>query len=199
MNKLFELLILTLSIFVFGGLTSKIETPKSDFEFKVENFLKKYSSDFSESPERLLKNYNDLVLDSKVKNVWSKSVTLKSKTSFVNSNKQIVFQRLYLGFYQFSSSSSSKAYSATSVVDTLLNCFGSECQKIKRGINGQSVKTSPVFYLLNENEIIVCHIACEHSNDFWATFKHDLKMTFGNDASTIIDVGCGGPINFNKF
>lgn len=188
-----HLLVLFLTVFSYS-FTTKFFQQKNDFELKVDSFLKKYSTDFSLSNDRFSNNSNDFVLDNKTKSDLSKVVTLKCKTSFVNQYKQTVYQRLYLGFYQFNSQKDCNA-----ALDSLLNCFGTDCQKIKRGENGQLVKTSPVFYLLNENQIIVCHIACEHKNEFWKTFTYDLKMNFGNEGSFTIYSDCGGPITFNKF
>lgn len=83
-------------------------------------------------------------------------------------------------------------------MDSFLNCLETDCSKIKWGDNGKSIKATPTIYLINEREIIVCKIQCEHKNDFWTTFKHDLTTTFGNGTYRTIDTGCGGPINFKK-
>lgn len=165
----------------------------ANFKSKVDSFLKKYSPNFSLSYERYVSNSNDYNLDSRVKSFWNKSATLKNKIPYTNSFNQKVYQRLYLGFYEYDTKSNCSA-----ALDSLLNCFGGECQKISWGANGQMAKTPPFVYLINEREIIVCHIACEHNNNFWTIFKHDMLMTFGNGTSRIIDMDCGGPINFNE-
>ena len=84
-------------------------------------------------------------------------------------------------------------------MESLLNCYGTDCGKLKWGEEGKSLKTTPSIYLINNKEIIVCKIHCDHTNDFWTKFKNELTTKFGCGTSRIIDAGCGGPINFRKF
>lgn len=187
-------IILLILTFALTSLTSKQDKLASDFQTSVDSFIKKYSEDFTTVTETFNYDGNDFVLDKKVKTSWDKTVTLKHKTAFKNKYDQTVYQRLFLGFYQYDTDKQCSA-----ALDSLLNCFGTDCGKINWGDNGKSLKTTPTIYLINEREIIVCKIHCEHTNDFWTTFKHDLTMTFGNGTSGIIDSGCGGPVNFKKF
>ena len=186
-------IILLILIFALTSLTSKQDKLATDFQTSVDSFIKKYSADFKTVAETFNSDGNDFILEKKVKTSWNKTVTLKRKTSFKNKYDQTAYQRLFLGFYQYDTDKQCSA-----ALDSLLNCFGTDCSKLKWGDNGKSLKTTPTIYLINEREIIVCKIHCEHTNDFWTTFKHDLTTTFENATSRIIDAGCGGPINFNK-
>jgi hypothetical protein len=184
------LLILTSAL---TSLTSKQDKLATDFQTGVDSFIKKYSADFTTVTGTFNSNGNDFILDKKVKTSWSKTVTLKSKTAFKNKYDQTVYQRLFLGFYQYDTDKQCSA-----ALDSLLNCIGTDCGKLKWGDKGKSLKTTPTIYLINEREIIVCKIYCEHTNDFWTTFKNDLTTTFTNTTFGIIDLGCGGPINFKS-
>jgi hypothetical protein len=186
--------IFTILTFALTSFTSNQDEPAIDFPESVDSFIKKYSADFSEVPQTHNLESNDFVLDNKVITTWNKTVTLKRKKSFKNKYDQTVYQRLFLGFYQYDTEKQCSA-----ALDSLLNCFGTDCCKIKWGDNIKGFKTTPRVYLINEKTIITCKIYCEHVDNFWITFKHDLIMTFGNESSIIIDAGCGGPINFRKF
>lgn len=133
------------------------------------------------------------MLDKKVNASWSKTITLKQKKAFKNKYNQSVYQRLFLGFYQYTTNKECSA-----ALDSLLNCFGTDCGTLKWGDNDKAIKTTPTIYLINDKEIVVCKIHCEHTNDFWTTFKHYLEMTFSSKNSGIIEAGCGGQIRFRK-
>ena len=189
-------IIFTILTFALTSFTSNQDEPEIDFPTSVDSFIKKYSADFSVVSKTYNSESNDFVLESKVINTWNKTVTLKRKKSFKNKYDQTVYQLLFLGFYQYDTEKQCSA-----ALDSLLNCFGTDCGKIEwgGGDNIKYFKTTPRVYLINEKTIITCKIYCEHTDDFWTTFKYDLIMTFGNGASGIIEAGCGGPIYFRKF
>lgn len=187
-------IILILFIVPLTSLTSNKDSEGSSFQTKVDSFIEKYACDFITISENFYSEGNDYILDKKVVTRWSKTITLKSKTSFKNHYNQTIYQRIFLGFYEYETE---KLCSAAK--DSLLTCLGNDCEKLSWGDSGKSLKTPPFNYLINEKEIIVCKISCEHKNDFWTTFKHDMNLTFGNGASGIIEAECGGPVNFRKF
>lgn len=183
-----------ISAFGLTSPTSQQDNVASNFQQRVDEFIKKHSADFTPVTETYHANGNDRILDKKVKTVWNKNVTLKGKTSFKNKYDQTVYQRLFLGYYQYETDQQCSA-----ALDSLLNCFGTDCDQLKWGDNGKKLKSTPTYYLINEREIIVCKIHCVHTNAFWTTFKHDLAMTFGSGSSGIIETDCGGPVRFRKF
>ena len=185
---------LTAATFAFSGLANGQTVTISDFQVKVDCFLKKYSADFVVSKDNLDGTGQQFTLDTKTKPTWTMKVTLKSKAPLDENYNQTVYQRLYFAFYKFDNEKQ-----CTEALDSLLNCFGGDCGKIKWNVSGQSSKTIPCVYLINETEIISCHINCSTQNDFWTKFKHDFKMTFGNSVTAIMETGCGGPIEFKKF
>lgn len=193
MQRPTNILLLFLS-FTMSSLSSKEDEPEMGFKQRIEGFINKYSQDYTAIAESFHVGGNDIILDNKVKTSWDSTITLKSRTSFRNKYDQTVYQRLYLGFYQYETENQ-----CLNALDSLLNCFGTDCGQVKWGENGTSLKTSPAIYLINQKEIIVCKIHCEHANDFWTSFKNDLVIIFGNRASGIIETGCGGPVSFREF
>jgi hypothetical protein len=100
----------------------------------VDSFIKKYSADFATVNEIFDRNGNDFILDKKVRTSWSKIVTLERKTTFKNIYDQTVYQRLYLGFYQYDTDKQCSA-----AEDSLLNCFGTDCDSFSWGDNCKSL------------------------------------------------------------
>ena len=184
---------LCVSIFILTSLTSNKITSGSTFKGEVDSFLEKYSAGFSAIPERYNSFGNDYILDTKVMSSWKKIVTLKSKIKFENNYKQIVSQRLFLGFYKYENK-----VKCSAALDSLLACFGNDCAKIKWGEQVSSLKATPSIYIVNDSEIIVCHIRCEQINNSWEIFKDELIHTFGEENSGVIESGCGGPVEFRK-
>ncbi len=170
---------------------SKQPTVTSNFQVKVESFLKMFSDDFSPSKENLIGTGQGYDFENKTNPIWTKRITLKSKTSFVNNYQQTVYQRLYFSFFQYENSKRT-----LTALDSLLNCFGGACTKLKWDAKSQSAKTIPCIYLINEKEIVACYINCEHQNDFWMKLKDEIEKTFSNGTSRVMETGCGGPINF---
>lgn len=189
-----SLIIMSLSIFALTSMSNRQQTSTTNFQTRVEGFVKKYSTHFTTSIDNIDVKGQQYTLDTRTKPTWTKKVTLRSKTSFVNNYRQTVYQRLNLSFYQYDTNAK-----CTAALDSLLNCFGGECCKLNWGDSAQSAKSIPCIYIINETEIVACHINCEHQNDFWTKFKHDLEMTFRDGASAIIESGCGGSINFRKY
>ncbi len=175
--------------FIFIGLTSG----SSDFENKINGFLKNYSADFVLSKKDNLEGTGQQFALEKINPTWKRKITLKSKVTIQNKYKQPSYERLYLAFYKFEDQKQ-----CTAAMDTLLNCFGGDCFKIKWGVTGQTAKTTPCLYIFNETEIISCHISCETENEFWPKFKRDLEVHFSHGAYKVLEAGSGGPLNFRE-
>jgi hypothetical protein len=127
-------IILLISTFALISVTSKQGIPATDFQTGVESFIKKYSADFATVDETFNRDGNDFILDKKVRTSWSKIVTLERKTTFKNIYDQTAYQRLYLGFYQYDTNKQCSA-----AVDSLLNCFGTDCDSFSWGENCKSL------------------------------------------------------------
>ena len=188
-NQKVLILLISLTCFAF-----QIEPPKDNLGEKVDSFLSSISTNFDESPDRYSHSeYNDIILEKKVVSEWSKTITLKSKTSFKNHYGQTVYQRLYLGFHEYESENV-----CDSAFSTLMNCLGNDCAKVKWGEELNGIKSSPFLYIKTDDEIVFCKINCEHENDFWTDLKSKLINTFSQPKSRIIETGCGGPLNFRE-
>lgn len=94
-------IILLILTFALTSLTSKQDNLTTDFQTSIDSFIKKYSANFTTVTETYHSDGNDFVLDKKGKNSWNKTITLKCKTFFKNKYDQTVYERLFLGFYQY--------------------------------------------------------------------------------------------------
>ena len=163
----------------------------SDFETKVDNYIKLYLPNFDISNENPSESRMLFIIDSLKSTVWTRKVTLKSKQTIQDKNGQTTNLRLNLSFYNFEDSKKCK-----DAMNVLLNCFGGDCGKIEWGTPGQTAKTTPCVFVFNEREIITCSISCEQENGYWNGFKEDLIKTLREDPAKIMEAGCGGPITF---
>jgi hypothetical protein len=175
------------------SFTSEDNERKSAFETKVETMIAELDADFEVSSERYLNGqFNDRVLETSTNSTWSKTLTLKGKTAFVNAYRQTVKQRLYFGFYEFDSSENCEA-----AFEQILNCLGSDCQSISWGNEQTSVKTTPFIYLKTATQIVFCKIKCEHKNQYWLELQTKLEQVFASDQTKSITAVCGGSLIFN--
>jgi hypothetical protein len=177
------------SIFFANGQT----TAPSAFETKINNFLKMYLPNFDtihNSPDSTsLPNVADNIKSA----TWKKFVTLKSKATIQDSNGKTTNLKLRFGFYQFKDSTACKT-----AMESLLNCFGGDCSKIKWGVSEQKAKTIPCIYIFNTTEIIACKVSCEEKNNYWTLFKPSLGTTFGISPYKVMESDCGGSMTFKE-
>ena len=184
--------ILTILTIILTSFTVNKQTEKTDFEMKVERFIKGLKTDFEESPERFLNSkHNDFTLETKTNSTWNKTLTLKNKKTFKNHYDQTVKQRLYLGFHDFETEEK-----CNQAFDTLMKCLGTDCQTVNWGDEKTGLKTTPFIYLKTEKQIVFCKISCEHINDFWEDIKRLLEEDFKTEEYKIITADCGGPLTF---
>jgi len=160
---------------------------------KVIGFVDSSKMKYSISSQTYNLSGNDHILDQKAPYSWKKAVTLKSRAAFKNNYKKVVYPRLFLSFYEYKNHTGcDKAKSE------LLKCLGGDCTTVNWGENGSSVKSSPFIYIFNKNQIIVCHVFCEHINSDWEKFKKDLIKTFKQkNALTMELLACGAPLKFS--
>lgn len=182
-------IILTISSICF--LAFRQTSTSDNFKTKTETFLKKYSADYSVSPDNLDGSGYQWVLDTKTKHSWTKKQTLKCNKSFINKYQQTSYQRLFFAFYQYNTEQNCKT-----AFDTLINHFPGDGYKIKQGTNIKALKTIPAIYLINKTVIITCHIYCEQLQDNWSSIQKDIIDTFGDTPSIIITTGCSGPLEW---
>lgn len=182
-------LIVILTSFSVDKLNSK-----SDFEIKVDSFLKKLDGKYNVSSERFSNSkLNENTLEKLKYSTWSKTVTYKCKNSFRNHYKQKIYQRFYLGFHEYDTKEK-----CDTAFDKVMNCLGTDCQKITWGDGKYGLKTTPFIYVKTEKQIVFCKIHCEHTNAFWEEFKKQIEQEFKTEKFKIIIAGCGGPLIFKK-
>ena len=180
------LVILSMSLQTIGQTSTT-----SVFETNADNWLKLYTANFDLVPGNLNGTGQQAVMD-RVKSVsWTKKITMKSKATIQDKNDKTTNLKLYIAFYEFADGNS-----CSSAKDSVLNCFGGECTKIKWGTDGQCAKTIPCIYIFNAKEIISCQVSCEEKNNYWTYIKSDLEKAFATQGSKILESDCGGPITF---
>ncbi len=185
--------LLGLMIFANTNLIYGQTDTKSAFETKVDNYLKLYSANFDISNEKITGTGKQFLPDKIASLAWSRRAALVSKATIQDKKGVTTNLRLYFSFYRFNDNKQCKA-----AMDSLLNCFGKDCVKIKWDVPMQSVNTDPVIFIFNEMEIISCQITCDQENDYWHRFTPDMAKSFGETGSGIMEAGCGGPVTFKK-
>jgi hypothetical protein len=189
--KILSIIILSIGL---SFISSSQELSEISFDKKVDSFLSTFSKEFGESSERFTNSKNnDFTLETKVTSLWKKIITLKKTTSYKNHYDQSVYQRLFMGFLEFEDSNSLET-----AFKTLLTCLGADCTDVDWGNELKGIKTTPFIFIKTEKEIIFCKIYCEHKNDYWTSFKNDLKDKFAMSGAKIIEAGCGGPLKFEE-
>jgi len=144
----------------------------------IKNFKKAISQNFNLQtdtlPYRTLKN-SDFIFFEGYK-VSDKSSSEVVEIQFFGFDTQVVCQK---EFQQF------------------LNSLG-DMQKIKPGKKMKYIKSSPIFSIQNEQSLILLKYDCEINLEVQKI--NDLKMSLKNNFSTInskiLDVECGGPVNW---
>ena len=165
-------------------------TNKSEFENKIDNYLKLYLANFDFTSEKI--DGTDRVIET-TKPSWVKKGSLVSKATIQDKNGETTKLKLNFSFYHYENSIKSKA-----AMDSILNCFGGECTKLSWGVKDQSAKTPPCIFIFKEKEIISCFVSCEQKNNYWTLFIPDLEKTFSSAGSKVLESDCGGPIVFRE-
>lgn len=185
-STIFTIILLTSVLVGLGQASSK------NFKTKIEDFISSKQDNYSLLDKTRNESGNDYILDTKTVYTWKRAICLKGKLSFRNKYNQTVYPRIYLSFYQYKDTTE-----CTKARLQLLNCVGGDCTSVKWGNNGSSVKSSPFIYVFNLTQIIVGHIACEHTNNDWTLFKKDLLINFKLKDSKVMELqGCGAPLIF---
>lgn len=114
-------------------------------------------------------------------------ITLKAKKSHVNERSyyKTVYTRIRMCQIDFKTEAACERGK-----DKLLNCFGGDCQKIKRQVN-QSAKVTPSMYILGKTSIVIAEIYCEHADQTWTDFTKEFAEAFADTDTEIILTGCG--------
>ncbi len=149
-------------------------------------FVLDRTDDFDVVSERFARETNDYVLHSRTSAERTEEFTMKSKSAFVNKYNQKVYQRLYFGTYQYETPEQCEA-----ALDSLLDCFGTDCAPLKWGDTSRSFKITPTVYIIRDRQIIFCKTACEQHNASWDTFVSEMVAELA-DKHRYIVVGCGG-------
>lgn len=141
-------------------------------DFFLNELSKKHTIQQDSSSNTKFKNYN-----------YSKAISLKNK----DQKNRIQFQ-----FYGFS-----KTVLCDTANHKFLKNLG-DVTKVKPGKNLRYIKSSPWFIIKNEDHIILMQYECENNlaDDKIAHLKQLLKQQFATPKSEIVNVECGGPLEW---
>lgn len=129
-------------------------------------------------------------------NIYYKNLILYRKNNLPNNRKPKYY--ISYTFIKYKDSLTCK-----NALLSWLNCFGIDCTRANYKEDKMGFKTTPMYIIINTDEIIIAHTQCELyynslnpqiKSDIWKTLNFDLKNSFSNQNSIFIDVGCGGPL-----
>jgi hypothetical protein len=186
-----KIILLLILAFVLLSLTNRLNETTTKFRSKVDHYVNSLSPNFLISSETLSAFGNNIVLNTKVRTKWKKEVTLVHKAKV--ENEWITYPKLYYGFYQYSNKNK-----CSIALDSLLNCFGNDCAKIKWNNENVHISSMPSIYIINDTEIIVCKVQPTYEYDFWNSTKSELLNKFKKEISRIIRINHKGVISFEK-
>ena len=183
--------ILLISTFVLFSMTHRLNETTTKFRTKVDNYINSLSPNFMISSETLSVLGNNIVFNTKVATKWKKEVSLEHKMNVENDRTK--YPKLYYGFYQYTNKNK-----CSNALDSLLNCFGNDCIKIKWNNEQEFVSSMPSIYIINDNEIVVCKVQPTYEYDFWNSIQSQLIYKFKKDRSKIIRIDHKGVISFEN-
>jgi hypothetical protein len=186
-----KIIILLISSFVLLSMTDRFKKTTPKFRTKVDHYIHSLSPNFVISSETLSVLGNDMVLHSKVQTKWKMEVSLEHKTNVEDDRTK--YPKLYFGFYQYASKNK-----CSIALDSLLNCFGNDCDTIKWNNEQEHISSVPSIYIINDHEIIVCKVQPTHEYDFWNSTQSELLNNFKKDSSRIIRINHKGAISFEN-
>jgi hypothetical protein len=163
----------------------------ADFKENVENYINSLSPNFIATNETFSGVGKAVFLNTKVRAKWKKEISLEHKPNAANDRTE--YPKLYYGFYQFVSKKKCKL-----ALDSLLNCFGNDCVKIKWGESKDYISTCPSIYIINDYEILVCKTQPTYEVEFWYSIVSELKNKFEKATSRIIVIDQKGVISFEN-
>jgi hypothetical protein len=172
-------------------MTNRLNETTIKFRNNVDNYLNSLSANFKISSETLSVLGNGRLLNTKVRTNWQKEVSLEHKPNFENDRTK--YPKLYFGFYQYSNKNK-----CSIALDSLLNCFGNDCTKIKWNNEEVHISSMPSIYIINDNEIIVCKVQPTHEYDFWNSTQSELLNKFKKESSRIIRIDHKGVVSFEN-
>lgn len=177
------------SVFVLVSWINRDEDPQAAFQLRISQYISSFETGYSVAHENTDQPKDKFA--QKTNPVWYKSLTLKSKKTFLNKNSQQAYQRLFLSFYTYTDK-----VQCAAALGCLLQCFGGNCEQLEWNDTLTSLKITPTIYVISETDIAVCNRHCEQEGLEWESARKEFLETFAGADSKIISTGCGGPAHF---
>jgi hypothetical protein len=172
-------------------MTNRLNETTTKFRTKVDIYINSLSPNYMISSETISVLGNDIALNTKVRTKWKRDVSLEHKTNV--ENERTKYPKLYYGFYKYSNKNK-----CSIALDSLLNCFGNNCIKIKWNNEQEYISSMSSIYIINDSEIIVCKVQPTYEHDFWNSVQSELKNKFAKENSRIIRVDHKGLVSFQN-
>lgn len=181
-----EVVLDTLEIADSNVIKNEIPVKNMNFDEKIIAFSNSLNKDYnnigeSDKAEHLLDKSNAI----------KQSIILKKNSTISYGDVLGIYPQAHIFFYKFINEND-----CNEVFSAWLECFGGECDKLTEGQNMNAIKMPPMYVIKNQREIIVLKYMCEHEENNWNYFKDCLNYYFQTNNSKIIDIGCGGPLNW---
>ncbi|HLP13678.1 MAG TPA: hypothetical protein VK177_17225 [Flavobacteriales bacterium] len=77
------------------------------------------------------------------------------------------------------------------------NCFGNDCSQVTPGVS-TTIKTTPGFYIINQNTILCLDYALEHSENNWQVLINHMRKLFETSQTTFIVIKPHGKLTWEK-
>ena len=79
-----------------------------------------------------------------------------------------------------------------------MNCFGNDCTPIRFEEDMKSIKTTPSYTWINQDQLWMLHLCyqCEHKENDWNKWIDELDLLFGGKNTVRIETACGGPLKW---
>lgn len=186
-----KIIILLISTFVLLSMTNKHNKATTKFRTKVENYINSLSPSYKISSETMSVLGNDIILNTKVRTKWKKEISVEHNPNAENDKTK--YPKMYYGFYQYSNKNK-----CSIALDSLLNCFGNDCIKLKWSNEQEYFSSMLSIYIINDSEIIVCKVQPTYEHDFWNSVQSEFKNKFAKENSRIIKVDHNGLVSFQN-
>lgn len=187
--------ILLLSLFMLGNMMAQADSTEAQ-SGELKQKIAALKSDKSEKYEVKFLNIADQDVGAIDKSFykWKDKFLLKSHEKVENNLGNRGYEKFYINVYAFETLKD-RQYALSDWMENFL-----EGREIRAGRMMRTYDyASPTIILINDLEVILLTYQCsDYSEDNFDQWKDDLLQYFGQDNTMVIEVLCGGPLEWTK-
>lgn len=158
--------------------------PKLGFSERIDAFIEAYQVNYEEGSS------DKRSVLQRFENTGVRQLSLKKKFAVKYGDNE-VYPEAHFSFYTYRDSAQ-----CANAISNWLACFGNDCNEIRPGEDMQ-IKSTPGFYILNEDNILTLDYPLEHAENNWEDMKKDLQSVFQSKKSLYtIDVQPHGKLKW---